>query len=424
MTLKEIFSGYLGFDEEQVELIWNEALVFVDTNSLLNLYEYSQKTFEEFKEIFENTFFRDRVYITYQVGLEFSRNKSSRIVRQIDAKREIDSKTEKSIKEVIEFIRRDHRNHSVINTEKIIKILSQAISDTQEATSAFELEKMKTHHKSVDEFIYKIISSRITDKPSSERISEIIDLGRKRYEKLIPPGYLDRDKSEDTKKFGDLIIWLEIIRYALNENISSIIFITDDAKEDWWERVSGRTLGANPLLVQEMYENGIKYLQYRTESFMRHASERIGNTVSKEVLEEIKEVSENKNNLDEIINLVKYSPATTLRRIEGMREVKIEKEIKPREFYSRAVNEIDNFILDALLNGRDVYGRHLSELYRLRGQNENLNMEFYIKKNGHLRHKIVDEISNELRGAANRERMVALQKLRQRIAVRQSSSPE
>lgn len=82
---------------------------------------------------------------------------------------------------------------------------------------------------------------------------EIYREGETRYNHLIPPGYEDRDKDKDdktkTKKFGDLIVWKEVLQKA-QENDRPFIFITDDEKEDWWQlNIQNSHLGKKVELV-------------------------------------------------------------------------------------------------------------------------------------------------------------------------------
>lgn len=75
---------------------------------------------------------------------------------------------------------------------------------------------------------------KIMSEPSASSIYEICREGERRYNKLIPPGYKD-NKKDGPFKYGDLISWVETYKYA-QLNKKNVIFVTDDVKEDWWER--------------------------------------------------------------------------------------------------------------------------------------------------------------------------------------------
>lgn len=73
--------------------------------------------------------------------------------------------------------------------------------------------------------------------------------------------WIQRRKSkEGIDKFGDLIIWKELLIFA-RENKQNIIFITLDNKEDWWDSDKS---SARKELIQEFRrynnENEIAFL--------------------------------------------------------------------------------------------------------------------------------------------------------------------
>lgn len=83
----------------------------------------------------------------------------------------------------------------------------------------------------------------------------IYEEAEKRYTYKLPPGYMD-DKRYNTKngkespdKFGDYLIWKQMIKKSL-EDEKSILFITNDQKEDWLE---GKELRKD--LIEEFREH-------------------------------------------------------------------------------------------------------------------------------------------------------------------------
>jgi hypothetical protein len=82
-----------------------------------------------------------------------------------------------------------------------------------------------------------IQSGRVGNPFPISSLIKIFTEGEERYTYRIRPGYMDmeKDKRDPSKreKFGDLIIWKQILEHA-RASQSPIIFITNDEKEDWW----------------------------------------------------------------------------------------------------------------------------------------------------------------------------------------------
>ena len=66
----------------------------------------------------------------------------------------------------------------------------------------------------------------------------------------------------ECKKYGDFIIWKQLIEHAIDTK-KNVIFVTDDEKEDWWEEFNGKTIGPRPELSKEFREKTSKlFLMY------------------------------------------------------------------------------------------------------------------------------------------------------------------
>lgn len=112
----------------------------------------------------------------------------------------------------------------------------------------------------------------------------IFSEGDIRFRLKYPPGYMDekeKDKSDVTKtnKFGDLVLWKEILKKAKDDQ-RPILFITSDVKEDWWELDSqGKITNMHTFLVEEFTsETGLSeahFLMLYTGEFFNLMVQRI-----------------------------------------------------------------------------------------------------------------------------------------------------
>lgn len=91
------------------------------------------------------------------------------------------------------------------------------------------------------------------------KMKELEKQAEERFKNAIPPGYKDYNKKTGNKfydgvviqnKYGDLILWKQLLDFAKIEN-TSIIFLTDERKEDWWYDIKGKIIGPKVELLNE-----------------------------------------------------------------------------------------------------------------------------------------------------------------------------
>ena len=101
---------------------------------------------------------------------------------------------------------------------------------------------------------------------------EIKKDAEQRFKQEIPPGYKDANKQKencDNNMYGDYIIWRQILDYAKSKS-RNIIFVTQDRKEDWWNRISGKTIGPRIELRKEFSDNtNMDFYMYTVDIFLK-----------------------------------------------------------------------------------------------------------------------------------------------------------
>ena len=103
-----------------------------------------------------------------------------------------------------------------------------------------KISSISDNQKNTFEVLIQIMESKTGEKYTQEWIKEVEKDGEKRYTNNTPPGFNDSSKKESRcykgikyqQKFGDLIIWKDIIRKAKEDKIKNVIFVTSDGKRD------------------------------------------------------------------------------------------------------------------------------------------------------------------------------------------------
>lgn len=136
--------------------------------------------------------------------------------------------------------------------------------------------------------INSIFENNIGSNYSEEELSRIKKEGKDRYEKKIPPGYKDDKKSEE-KKYGDLILWYQIIDKA-KETKKPIILISGDVKEDWWLEKNGKRIMPLPQLKKEIFEKaGVDFHIYTSDRFLEYYD---NESINKNTINEVRKIRE------------------------------------------------------------------------------------------------------------------------------------
>jgi predicted nucleic acid-binding protein len=239
--MKKKFHGYYQPTSEEFKHLWDNCLFTLDANVLLNLYRYTPNTRSEFFRILERI--SKRLWIPHQVAWEYQRNRLNVISQQEKAYSEvINDLTEAS--NLLENKLNEYRRHPYIDVQSIIEEIKRSFG-----VIAKELEKKHKDHPDllgsddVRERITELFEGKVGSRYASDRMATIYTEGEKRYQANIPPGYMDAKEKKDNSKYGDLILWFQIMDKA-KEQKSPVIFVCDDAKEDWWWVFSGKVNGA------------------------------------------------------------------------------------------------------------------------------------------------------------------------------------
>jgi len=223
-TMRDLFPGYYRLTEEEFAELWKNCFFVLDTNVLLNLYGYDQKTRDEFLKVLG--IIKDRLWIPHQVALEFQENRLNKIREQ--------NQKLNNLRNTLDTIKSNLRN-------EIKKYPSIPYQDLLEETSSRfnsfldNLQALKNQQPNVNDSDYireqidQLFNNKIGDSPSKIDLKDIYEEGKERYDKKYPPGYKDKDKSKEKphlcnglafeRQYGDLILWKEILKQVKIGNI-------------------------------------------------------------------------------------------------------------------------------------------------------------------------------------------------------------
>jgi PIN like domain/SWIB/MDM2 domain len=294
--MRSVFPGHFRPTDEQFRTLWNECIFAVDANVLLSLYRYSPIARKSLMQALDSV--STRVFVPHQAAKEFLKNRLSVTAGQAGEY----TQAIKQITELAETLSNNKR-HPFLPEQQLPKFkeIAESLCEQLEVQKKQLLDRL--HHDDTLDYIANLFAISTGPPFDGAKLKTIETEGQLRYQNAIPPGYKDwkKDSSGDVqKKFGDLIVWKQIIDKAKADK-KPLIFITDDQKDDWWVEQSGRTIGPRPELIEEfLTETEQSFWMYSVDKFLEEVAKLNATQVSQDVIKEVIEVREDLQEQSEI----------------------------------------------------------------------------------------------------------------------------
>lgn len=269
--MRSVFRGYFAYSPDEFGDMWKSATFTFDANCLLDLYRYQQSSARLFLEALE--FVKDRVWLPHQAAKEFFRNYDEVIQGQFAAY----EKLAEHVKSLPDELTKTLPRHPMLPLDQF----KQWLAEVKEKIHASIGETRSTHtNPGYDDPTLKrldaLFHERMGKKPADDEYTKLTKECEGRFAKGLYPGLTDMKKTGDDK-YGDAIIWLELIKLS-EETKRPVIFVTSEKKPDWWNlTTSKQVIGPKKELIQELFErSGQMFYAYNTDQFVKHMSTTLG----------------------------------------------------------------------------------------------------------------------------------------------------
>ena len=370
--MRNVIREYLEYSDKEKEELWNNAIIVFDTNVLLNLYRYSQKTRDILLDAMEQ--FKTRLWMPNHVAHEFMKNRSEVIFETIKNYEELHKQANQFISSCSEMLR-------ISKDDKELVKLKDYIESWIESNKENNLLVIDVLIDPILDKILDLFEGKVGDGFDEEKKKLINDEANKRFADKIPPGYMDAEKKSglnDNNAFGDFVIWKEILLFSKQKG-KDIIYVTHDQKEDWWNRKHGKTLGPRIELRKEFFEvTNNRFHMYTMNNFISQVEKNKGQEIDQSVIEEMKSINLSsvqmpikiEEDSDEIIlndiSSIKLKMKTIKNKIEKLqiKNTKRERVIYELENKYSSKNMPDD-VFYKLTNTRNNLYKDEEEIYRL-----------------------------------------------------------
>ena len=264
--MKEKFPEfYVNFDE-----LWKDAVFVFDTNVLLDILRMPKSERDSFIKILTELKKTNTVWLPFQVGLEYH-NHYKEVIKENDFKvDEAKNNIKKELERIKDDIGKKYKRGLVDIDTELIKTEIQKSIDA--INTFFETaNNYKTDYDKLTEEIANLFSNIGDDYNESDK-KEKKEKAEKRIKECIPPGFKDKNK-DNGNDTGDIFVWFQIIDYAKN-NGKNIIFVTNDTKEDWFQKKGNITIMPRLELLKEFNDTTGKFIWIYSEDNFNEAPRR------------------------------------------------------------------------------------------------------------------------------------------------------
>ncbi|MFF7042354.1 PIN-like domain-containing protein [Streptomyces massasporeus] len=225
--------------------LFNDGIIVVDTNVLINLYRSNGRTRRDTLAVLRRL--QNQLWVPHQVLSEFWRNRDLPSVKghhrakartactALDkAFRSLSDAADRWLKDVHlesdDSARKQiggHREKIQRSLEEMKRFIEkQAESDALEGTESTQTDPVLLQ-------LDPLLSGRVGDPFTPEGYAEAVKEAKRRSEYEIPPGYADYADKSDEQAAGDYIVWKQVIDEATQDG-RDVLLVTGDIKEDWW----------------------------------------------------------------------------------------------------------------------------------------------------------------------------------------------
>jgi hypothetical protein len=290
--MKKQFHQFYVPTAADLEHLWSSCLFCFDTNVLLNLYHYSEPTTKAFLDIL--TSLGNRIWMLHHVALEYHHLRCGIILKELAPYKDIAV----SLRRIEETLAKSPTEHPFVKTQTVTRFKRMSKSLLKELEEGQEIHQRLLKNDPILDKLTVLFDNRTGEPYSAERLQQIEKDGDTRNNGGIPPGHCDKGK--DLNKFGDLIIWMQMLDKAKADK-RGIIFVTNDEKKDWWHKRLG---GPCPELRAEMkaVADAACYFYTGTE-FVEQAKGYLKSNVKNEVIREMKEAAAERNLRDATVQV-------------------------------------------------------------------------------------------------------------------------
>lgn len=302
--MRQDFPGYFDPTEDDIQSLWRDAVIALDSNVLLGLYRMPHDTRESLFGLLK--MLRTRLWIPYHVLVEYHRNRLETMRSEFQAAQMIEREFKESIRELKGVLTGKGVQERACWTDISEKMtdLNKSLDELLRIARSESRSYIAPSSKDIVlEFLEDLLPGRCGTRPASQStVDEKQEQAATRFSVKMGPGYLDTEKAGDMymfdgliydRQYGDYMVWRELLDYSSKNELKSVLLVTSDVKEDWWietKSISGKR--PQPELVMEMRRVGgvDRFWMYTLSDFVKKAAQYLDTKLTQRAITEVRQV--------------------------------------------------------------------------------------------------------------------------------------
>lgn len=301
--MRQRFPAYYRVSKDKLIERFDDLVFVCDASALLDVFRLKKESTDEIFNVIDH--YKDQIVVPYQAALEYNCN----IHRVLNEQLRNISTAENTLNGFVGTLSAKRQQPYISQkTTRLLKQLQNQI--TRDFKEQREFIEDQLIHGQLMNRMAEQLDGCVLDPFSKDDLIKIEEEGDRRYKSKIPPGF--KDDSKDSNKYGDFIIWRELLRYAKTHS-KSVIFVTNDAKEDWVIRENGKTIGPLYALIEEFYKEtentDLLFHIYSLEWFLSFIRDKNNSIVSEETIDSVREILSGSEKSDTLLSIDKQNMA-------------------------------------------------------------------------------------------------------------------
>lgn len=335
--MKELFPWYFSSSKEEVDDAWNNGVLVVDTNVLLDIYRSPAESAEEIIAALER--WTAKKWLPNIIADEFLRNRKAVIAAERHSTnhciQEFDKLLQSNKSKGDELKNKYRRSRNAVD-ELFREIEKARRSFSERLKKEDSIRNLSTENDPLLSRILAVFAGNVGAELPEQDLSKLYAEAKLRYENKVPPGFADEKTKTPPSLYNDFIIWHSALHKAKELGVP-LVFVTSEIKEDWMFEVDREYQPLSALIREGISVTGKRVLVYRTDQFVLISGERSNVPVDKNVITDIK------NAEDKRVFSIKMKPRSniTQRPINSVTKQKIAYLMARRSNLIKELDEID-----------------------------------------------------------------------------------